>query len=296
MAVKTWASTANTDYSQAANWSPSGVPIAADDVVIPPGTASIQAGLNQSAVALASFTILSGYTGLIGQVDAPLQIRSTIAVIGARDDGRPKQQSGRIFLDFGSGGACQIAVLAAASSGEDDALELPPVRLNGVHASHSLDIYSGRVGVGARGEAVTMGNLRVMTPQGRAPSRLEVGGGATISSIRNERSHCIQRCSTNAVQVVGGEHHFAPSPVTGGVDAGGVAVSDGGRFVHDDGDITALIIYAGGFVDCLQSPVPRTIASCTIHPGGRIALDPALVTLTAEIEPASRSVISVAHA
>ncbi len=66
------------DYATAANWSPSGVPIAADDVVIAPGSEDIDDGLNQSAVALTSLAIASGYTGTIGSgTTAYLQIAAT---------------------------------------------------------------------------------------------------------------------------------------------------------------------------------------------------------------------------
>lgn len=78
MATKTWVGGnggGTEDYSIAANWSPSGVPGASDDVVVPPTAAyGITAGLNQSAVSLASFTVERGFTKPIGTSSAYLQI------------------------------------------------------------------------------------------------------------------------------------------------------------------------------------------------------------------------------
>ena len=84
MAKKIWVggSSGNEgNYGTAANWSPSGVPVASDDVVIPSGSQSITDGLDQSAVSLSSFTVSSGYTGSIGSSEGSLQIAASKVVL-----------------------------------------------------------------------------------------------------------------------------------------------------------------------------------------------------------------------
>lgn len=68
MANKTWVGTDTGnegDWGTAANWSPSGVPVATDDVRIPAGSNAITGTLNQSAVALGDVIVEEGYTAAI---------------------------------------------------------------------------------------------------------------------------------------------------------------------------------------------------------------------------------------
>lgn len=77
MAKKIWlgVDTGNEGkYGTAANWSPSGVPAAADDVVIPAGSPAITGDLDQSAIAIASFLVEFGYLNNIGSNIASLKI------------------------------------------------------------------------------------------------------------------------------------------------------------------------------------------------------------------------------
>lgn len=87
MATHTWTgAAADNDYSTAGNWT-GGVPIAAGDVVIGNNAAgasvAITAGLNQSAVAIASFSVNASYDATIGSTDgsAYLQLNTTGNII-----------------------------------------------------------------------------------------------------------------------------------------------------------------------------------------------------------------------
>lgn len=75
MADKTWIGTDGA-WGTAGNWSPSGVPVASDDVYIVSGSDDIT-GSDQSAVTLDSLTVGSQFTGSIGTSGTKLQINAT---------------------------------------------------------------------------------------------------------------------------------------------------------------------------------------------------------------------------
>ena len=78
MASKIWVGTSTPgDWSVAANWTPSGVPVNGDDVFFNDGSQNVTAGLDQSAVALTSLRIGSSYTGNVASSAAYLQIGAT---------------------------------------------------------------------------------------------------------------------------------------------------------------------------------------------------------------------------
>ena len=84
MAVKIWTGATDGDWSVAGNWSPSGVPASADDVILSASyVVSITAGLNQSAVTLNSLTVEQGYSGAIGSKAADLQIATDALTLKA---------------------------------------------------------------------------------------------------------------------------------------------------------------------------------------------------------------------
>jgi hypothetical protein len=120
MATKLWVGTDSGnegDYSTAANWSPSGVPVATDDVILANSSQDITAGLDQSAVALTSFTVDLSYTGLIGSSDSDfLEIAASTVVIGQRRSTSGNFTGSKRFnLDLGSSTAAQVKIYGTAS-------------------------------------------------------------------------------------------------------------------------------------------------------------------------------------
>lgn len=82
MANKVWVGTDSGnegDWSVAANWSPSGVPVNTDNVIFD-GTSNqaVTAGLNQSAVTLTSLFVSDDYSGAIAASGGYLQINSAL--------------------------------------------------------------------------------------------------------------------------------------------------------------------------------------------------------------------------
>ena len=86
MATKYWDGSTDGDLNTAANWTPSGVPGAGDDVIFDGRTTqSVSGSMSTFAtVDLGSVTIESGYTGSIGAVATPMEFEcaGTVYVAG----------------------------------------------------------------------------------------------------------------------------------------------------------------------------------------------------------------------
>ncbi len=86
MTTKYWDGSTDGDLNTAANWTPSGVPEAADALVFDGRTTQdVDGGLDTFAtIDLGSVTIESGYTGDIGAVDGPMEFEcaGTVYVAG----------------------------------------------------------------------------------------------------------------------------------------------------------------------------------------------------------------------
>lgn len=76
MATKTWTGTTNSNWNEAGNWSPSGVPASSDSVYIT-STSDDIVGYNGSAVALADLVVGQQFTGKIGTSGTKMQIDAT---------------------------------------------------------------------------------------------------------------------------------------------------------------------------------------------------------------------------
>jgi len=79
-ATKTWAATAAGNWNTSGNWSPSGVP-AAGDAVIFNNTSTYNCTVNVATNSLASFTITSGYTGIL-TINYTINVAGNVSVSG----------------------------------------------------------------------------------------------------------------------------------------------------------------------------------------------------------------------
>ena len=113
MATKVWVGgdgSAPSAWDEAANWSPSGVPGAGADVVIPATAEYGIDGYNASSTALNSFKIQTGYAETIGDSETNLHI----ALTGQPDREVVLAGTAQQFLDID--GAARITVIEAASA------------------------------------------------------------------------------------------------------------------------------------------------------------------------------------
>lgn len=113
MAIKIWLGTTDGDVTTAGNWSPSGQPTAADDVIIT-GAVSIDGATLSSAGNLASF-VIRDYTGTIGSESSDLVVdlaaSSTVEIA----------TTGKAYIDFNASDVDvninQTAAVVAPESG-----------------------------------------------------------------------------------------------------------------------------------------------------------------------------------
>ena len=263
------------DYSIAANWSPVNVPVAADDVRIPIGnTNHINAGLNQSAVALNSFIVEDGATVQLGTSSAYLQIGTSSFHYGG--DGTSR-------IDLGA--SAVSPVITATASGLTGEFGL---RLKG-SAMAVLDVRGGTVGVAVKqGETSTLTTLRVTG----ATAAVTLGTGVTVTNVYCQRGTALVRCACTTLHVYGG------TLTTEGTGAITTAIVYGGTFYTSaTGTITTLTLN-GGVADFTRGGVARTVTTLQQNPGSvqssgsqpgaagsTLKYDPAVLTITTRSAP-----------
>jgi hypothetical protein len=218
----TTASAGPNHWDTAANWSGGAVPVAADDVIIRQTEVPILFGLDRSSVnALASLTVErsaeSGFViGLpIDQFyvseaggfddDVPeyrgtyLEHKATVVRIGEHYGPGSPSGSGRIKINT-LDAASAITVFGAASPTETT---LPAVRLLATHASSTLRVLDGSVGVAcdAPGETSTLVSV---TMNGETSASLVIGAGTTLTTYRQTAGSGVVRNAPTNLYVDGG--------------------------------------------------------------------------------------------
>jgi hypothetical protein len=263
MANKTWIGLSTLgDYSVAANWSPTGVPGAADKVHLPPGAPPITAGLNQSAIALAEFVCESGNTGAAGSAAAYLQINTPIF----RWSG-----AGVAYIDLGAT-AVSPDVLGAAQAGTGT----HGLYLKGT-AIGVVNVIDGNVGLAAIfGETSTAATVRSVG----AGASVTVGAGVTLTNYyQTEGTGTVHCAVTGVTTVYGGTLTL--------LDAGAVAslVVNGGEVLPNSSGTIAAAVCNGGTTDWTTSGETRIVSSLQINPGATVVIDFNVLTVTAIIAP-----------
>lgn len=254
MAVnKRWIGNIGTagDYSVAANWSPSGVPLVTDHVRIPAGSYAITAGLNQSAVALGSFIVEQGYAaaiaGLTAGVPAYLQVNAGRFEFAG---------SAAAYIDLGSS-ACSPRILETYSPGTG----LRGLYLKG-SALAALDVLGGSVGIAVNhGEASTLDRAHV------AGGSLWLGAGVVADTLDVDDGEVRVRCDLAELNLVKGGTVYTEEDAA--IDQANVHA---GTFYPNASGILAACDLYGGTTDFKASSVERTVSALTVHRGRPVIL------------------------
>lgn len=273
------------DWATAANWSPSGVPVAADDVILANTSQSVTAGLDQSAVALTSITIDQSYTGSVGTAETDfLQVAASVAVIGQSRSGLGTLTgSRRLNLDFGSSTACDIQVYNTSTVAQD--INRTPLRIKAGNASTDLIIYAGVASVSDDTEDTsTIGDIIVNG------GSLTIGSGVTLTSITQSGGVCSCQSSTTTVTVKSGQLNFYDGATASTITT--CTVEDAGVFNHfASGTITTL--NAGATVDLNRTQKPKTVTTINLSQGANLIIDTGNVTLTNDLIPESSELLNI---
>lgn len=260
MAKKIWLATANGNWGTTGNWQ-GGTPVAGDDAIIPPNTPAITAGLDQSAVALASVFIQAGHRLTIGTAAAPLQLNCT-SLRYAGD--------GQSYIDLGASAAPVSITNTAPGSDTVQALYLKGSGIT------TLAISGGNVALaGLPGETASPDVIRV---RGNG-TRLLLGAGVTFTTLEIASGIVTAYCELAAVNVYGGELKHE-----GGEDATAVTVYGGVANLNSEGQIDALVMN-GGRTIALEG-LPRVFDVVQQNHGAQFEYDPALVTINTHTPPA----------
>lgn len=177
------AATGPNFYNNADNWSLAAVPIATNDVFVDDSSVSILHGMGQSAVALNSFTVSRNYTGTIGlpktNAAGYVEYRADYLAIDAatitigRGEGSGSSQ---IKIDSGS---TQTAITVESTGSPPFGLEA--FLWKGTHASNTLEVHEGTVGVAIfGGEVATILTLLNTAGEVRCSSGTTLSGGSHV--------------------------------------------------------------------------------------------------------------------
>ncbi|MHC4617205.1 MAG: hypothetical protein ACYTEQ_05570 [Planctomycetota bacterium] len=281
MAKKLWVGkdTGNEgDWATAANWSPSGVPANGDDVYLRNSGQDVSAGLNQSAVTLASLNIAQSYTGKVATETAYLQIGATSVRIGYADSQDLPAGSSRIKLDLGMPNSTVVIENCGTSADAN----LPPIRLLANNSTAtSIQVLKGQVGIAVGvGETSTIKYLQVgYVKQPTTDADVFVGAGVTINtSVSIRGGDTILNAAAPTITVDNGTLTTEGSGTVTTLNVNGGTV-----YPNSSGTITTLDI-DGGTVDFTRSQVARTVTTVKLDQPGILKRDPAVVTFTNKVD------------
>lgn len=254
-------------YDQAANWSPSGVPADADDIIIT-GTVDILYGLDQSSIDPASVTIPASYTGKIGLLTFNpkgwyeyLTTYLTYASCAILTVGQGAGSgSSRLKINVGSAVACTATVYG---TGNPETQALPALLLTGSHASNVLNATGGKIGLAAElGTTTRWPTIRASNTD------IVAGSGCTLGGTINQTGGDIkaQTAVTTWVKTGGNSTLQGTATLTTLTQDGA-----GSHFWESSGTITTATFRGEGAVlDCSRDLRARTLTNGTFTGGGYI--------------------------
>jgi hypothetical protein len=261
MANRTWEGDLSGDWNTAGNWKEGAVPVATDDVRVPPGSGAITSGRNQSGVALGYVIIEAGHTNAIAGPAAYLQLQCTrFECHGA----------GTYYIDLG----------ASAVSPEITNSANPSVGNRGVYLKGSalatVNVLGGHVGLAVlHGETATATTVRVTG----ARASCWVGAGVTLTTFYQTQGDSEVRCAATTISCYGGTLRTDETGTVGTFNCYGGTIRP-----ESSGTITTMLLdgeaQGGVFVDFTGSGVVRTVGTLKQNPGSRLRYDPAVLAIT----------------
>ena len=280
----TTANSGPNDWGTAENWVGGAVPVAADTVLIPAGTAAILYGLNQSGVELATFEI-RGHGNQIGKTDnGYLQIDLPTAAITVTLN----KPSGECWIDFGTtadaGGLTlcveQCAAASTATRGNYG------MKVRG-HDLVSLSLGGGRLGFNVDLDGSESCSA-FSVASNLSDAYLEIGVGTTDKagavidsvSITSGEAHSYSAV-TNYYCRGGGVAHTYVGAISATVDAWGATAE---FHTHGSGTLTAVTLRDGATLDNSADAIAKTVTNCTAY-AGTVIKDPfGTITWTNDIQ------------
>jgi hypothetical protein len=270
MATKIWLGndTGNEgDWSTAANWSPSGVPGAGDNVYFEDSAQDADDGLDQSAILLASLNIDQSFTGKIGTTSAYLQVGATKLNIGYNyGPAVSLNGSPRLKIDLGTGVSTVTIYNAAASATETSK---PPIRLKCNNVGTIVDVRKGKVGIAYdTGETSSLATVISSYITAKASdAEVYIGSGVTLVTLTQPGGDVTLKCAATTVTSYGGTLETSGTGAITTMNAKGGTVT-----CNSTGTVTTCNI-DGGLVDFTKAAAARTVTTMKLNPGGQLKRD-----------------------
>jgi hypothetical protein len=283
MANKIWVGTdAGNEgkWGTAANWSPSGVPITADDVFLKDSAQNVTGDFDQSAVLLASYNQDQSYTGLIGDAINYLIIGATKVNIGYHDGPGSPAGSGRTKLDLRDD-LLSVSTVIISNTGTPIDTNKPAVRLLANKNTTTIEVKKGSVGIAYEvGETSSVSSITIgYISQVAGDADVFIGSGLTLITLNQNGGDCLLKCGATTVNANAGG-----TLQTEGAGAIATLNAKGGKTIcNSTGTITALNISEQGDVDFTKSSQARTVTTPKLDKSGKLKYDPAVVTFTNKI-------------
>ncbi|MFA5262238.1 MAG: hypothetical protein WC378_00325 [Opitutaceae bacterium] len=271
------------DASTLANYSGGVLPVDTDTLVFENNASSVLYGLDAlDAVTLAALIIKQSYTGYIGLPqtngsgssayheyrDQYLQVGATLLRIGEGDG----VGSGRIKIDVGS---VQTAaqIVNAGSQAES---YIPAVLLKGSHASNTVTVLKGAVGIAFfTGETSVVATLTIgYLTSVLGDANVTVGSGATLTTILKAGGKLSFASNVTTFTQYDGETTVGGSATVGTGTVGGTLID------QSTGTFTTLVMLAKAVYDHAKSLAAKTITNFTMNAGASYKDPYGVVTLS----------------
>jgi hypothetical protein len=263
----TTASAGPADASTVTNYSGGALPSNGDILIFENSSKSVLYGLDAlSGVTLSVLEVRQSYTGWIGLPrtngtgtnsyseyrDQYLQVGATSWWIGSGDG----SGSGRIKIDFGS---VQYtgAVLNSGSSSE---AYIPSVLLKGTHASNSLMVLKGTVGVAFfAGETSTLSEVKIgYVSSVLGDANVQLGDGVTLTTVTKAGGNLSLSSNVTTLTQYDGQTNISGSATIGTANVDGTLVD------RSSGTFTNVTLTGKGVYDN-KSLTAKTITNLTMY-------------------------------
>jgi hypothetical protein len=256
------ASTANAgpyDWNTAANWSTGAVPATGDTVYID-GRAlnAILYGLDQHGVTLAARFVPRTMRYNIGTQSTALTIGATLDEIGKPPTDGSGATMGQIISLCAYSIQTALTIYGSRSAGYNG---LPPINWSGSHASNTVAIKGGIVGIGAFGILASAITIPTVTVTGEG-TRCVIGPNVTATALRTERGSDV---TFRGAAVTTLSINDADDTVrTEGTGTVGTANIQGHLISDSTGIVTTANVSARGFFDLSNSSAARVVTNCNL--------------------------------
>lgn len=267
----TWRGAVSSDPSVAGNYLENDTPASGDTINVsknPTGADVAISATDMHLVVLAVLNIDASFTAAVGTPTAYWQIGATVLRIGESYGPGARAGSGRIKINTGTN-ATAVTVYGTKAAATETTL--PPVRLLGVHASNTLTVRGGSVGLACEpGEASTYGTVSAGA-EGAGEANVLIGDGVTLATYHQWRGTGMILCAATVAYCHGGQ---LTSERAGAIAT--VYTYGGTAILNSSGTITNLHC-VGGLTDFTRSNAARIVVNATLYAGGALKADPVVI-------------------